>query len=1415
VQTLSALGCKVLLEVGPQPVLTAMALRAWPEGREAPKAIASLRREVPDARQITDALAQWYVAGARPDFAAVDRAWPRRKVDLPAYPFQRRRFWPKTDIHRGGDTQSRGLLGSRRDLASGDTVYAARFGIKYQPWLEDHVIYGTVVVPGATYAAMALMAAGLPAELQEVFFYEPIIFSGNESREVQLTLHTPDDAPEGTRTFQVHSRPFEDRDATWALNASGTLIAEQAQASSLESPGTLDAILERLSPERPQQLFDGFAQNELKWGPTWCSSLKAVWAAGREAVGEIEVGEELAAHLAAEPIHPVLLDLCTGIAGASLLAARPDNDDEMSLFLPLKYERVMLRERTPRRFFCYAKWQDGGGTQSETQAFDLHFLSTDGRHLGGIKNFIVKRAPRQALLRGLGADSGRLLYRLNWREQQLTAGSSSGNAAGTWLIAGPDDDTTTALRRELQGQSQRTLKIDVSDLWAVIDDDHVALDPNRAEHWDALSKLISGRGETLRGIVWQVGRRREKSSAQTESAAHLLNRLEHDLNGVIAAVQQLVRQERSPLERGLWIVTEHAVAAEPSEDVDPVQSAFWGLGRTVAAEQPGVRSTLVDVDGTPDAVHSLTALLMAGALEPELALRQRKCFVPRVMPWARSGQLPVPASDYRLQPTERGAIDNLQLVPEQIPAPDAGYVQVRPHAAGLNFRDILNVLGLYPGDPGAIGGELAGIVTAVGDGVEEFRIGQRVFGFCPGGAFASRANVPYLFLAPQPERVNAVEAATCPAAVLTAMLAFEWAAPKPGERVLIHAATGGVGLAAVQLAQRAGATVFATASKPKQKMLRELGITHVYDSRSTTFADEILADTDGVGVDVVLNSLTNEGFVDATVRATARNGRFVEIAKRDIWSPEKMAAARPDVGYHILALDDIMQRDPMRIKHLLNEVARQLETGELLPLPYQAYPITEAKAAFRCMQQARHIGKIVLRMPGALKPERDRTYLVTGGLGALGLRTAAYLAQLGAGHLVLTSRRPPDAATQQAIDAIANQFNCIVRIACADVSEESAVNELLASIRRDMPPLGGIAHLAGAVDDALIPQQSREKVRAVLAPKVLGAWHLHRLTKDDTLDFFLLYSSASSVLGSPGQANYAAANALMDGLAAHRHAHGLTGTSINWGPWAEAGMAATDVARGNLGKQGLIPLKPAAALAALSEIVSHGTVQATVISANWQRTAKLFGPTRPPMLEHVLPKPAKMQAGDQAMLRQLQEMPAGQRGGFLTEHVQRELQQILALAQPPAPQSRFLELGMDSLMAVELRNRLLGQFGSAFTISSTVVFDYPTVGALAEYLAAQTPEPLAVSASASALVPSKDTLERPSIEELQKTVAELLEKLKPFEDLGITIQVNGLDGLLESHPPRTTVSTASPTDETLLGDSGAAVEIRVGAGDGS
>ena len=621
VRTVAALGCSVLMEIGPQPVLTGAAVQVWPDSSAAPRAIASLRKGTDDRRQIADALAAVYVAGHRPDFAAVQHLSGRR-LELPTYPFQRRRFWPKTSDIRVDGASVSGILGNAKDLASGDSVYTSRWSVNSQPWLQHHVIYGRVVVPGATYAAMALAAVGAPAQVRNVFFYEPIILGDKNSREVQLSVHPVEDG--GGWTFQVHSRPYGEHEAEWSLNADGRIATGVDDEPAPEPTDSIDAVCERLSRMRPQQLFDTFADMELNWGPTWSTSLKSLWSGDGEAVGDVAIGEELAEQLGTEPIHPVLLDLCTGVAFPAfpaLLGMSADGEPMTDLFLPLRYGKVVLREKMPKRFYCHARWQSGG-PDSETQVFDLDFVDRDGRLLGEIREFTVKRAPREALLRGLGGDATRNLYTLGWEEVPPPAADNADESGdATWLIAGFD---------ELAALQSGAVSVDRS------------TDPER---WKQLFAQAQERGAPVSGIVW---RSTERPSAE-ESSAELAARLETEIDQLLTVVRTLQAQQDVKFTGGLWIITERAVATEPGEPVDPVQSALWGFGRTVIAEQPALRCRLVDSDGFDDAAHALAGLLGTPLDEPELALRQGKHLVPRLLPWARGGHLPVPRGD-RLHP---------------------------------------------------------------------------------------------------------------------------------------------------------------------------------------------------------------------------------------------------------------------------------------------------------------------------------------------------------------------------------------------------------------------------------------------------------------------------------------------------------------------------------------------------------------------------------------------------------------------------------------------------------------------------------------------------------------------------------------------------------------------------------------------
>ena len=684
----------------------------------------------------------------------------------------------------------------------------------------------------------------------------------------------------------MHSRPYGERDAEWSLNADGTVVTGVGDSTdeeqSAEQSEPVDEAIERLNRMRPQELFETFADMELAWGPTWSGSLKSLWLGEGEAIGDIVVGEELAEHLGTEPMHPVLMDLCTGVAFPAfpaLLAAEQGVND---LFLPLRYGQVTLQEKMPRRFYCRAKWHESA-LDSETQVFDLDFVDRDGRQLGGIREFTVKRAPREALLRGLGGDATRLLYTLGWHEvPPAPSDDGAGNVSGTWLIAGFD---------ELAAKVPGCIPFDRN------------TDP------ELLGQLLAQaheRGMPFSGVVWRgtepgrdgVERRRRPRGSRPRSPT-------------CSAPCTPCRAVSVKLPGGLWIVTERAVATESGEPVDPVQAALWGFGRTTINEEPALRARLVDCDGSDEAVHALANLLATPVDEPEIALRQGKLLASRLLPWARSGHLTVPrggdyvAGAHRARRDRQPAADRdrratagrgLRAGPGRGRGPQLPRCAQRPRPVPRRSRPDRRRLRRRRHPIGRrrhrTRGRPARLRLHAGCVRQPVQRARPVPGADPGRGERGRGR--------DDSRCGADGAAVVRLG----------AAASPATRCSSTPPAAASGWRPSRWPSGAVPTVFATASTYKRATLRKLGVKYVYDSRTTDFADQILADTDGAGVDVVLNCLTSEGFIEATLRATAQNGRFAEIAKRDIWTPEQMAEARPDIAYEIVALDTVMFTEP-------------------------------------------------------------------------------------------------------------------------------------------------------------------------------------------------------------------------------------------------------------------------------------------------------------------------------------------------------------------------------------------------------------------------------------------------------------------------------------------------------------------------
>jgi NADPH:quinone reductase-like Zn-dependent oxidoreductase/acyl carrier protein len=595
------------------------------------------------------------------------------------------------------------------------------------------------------------------------------------------------------------------------------------------------------------------------------------------------------------------------------------------------------------------------------------------------------------------------------------------------------------------------------------------------------------------------------------------------------------------------------------------------------------------------------------------------------------------------------------------------------------------------------------VITAAG--TDAFRPGDEVVALADG-AFASEVTTKANLVFPKPARLSFEEAATTPAAFVTAHYALcQLARITAGERVLIHTASGGVGLAAIQVCRRAGAVIFATAGTPeKREYLRSIGIEHVMDSRSLTFADEVLETTHGEGIDVILNSLTGEAR-DRGLELLRTSGRFVDMAVRDLMNNVPLFLRPFEKGLSYFTLGDMKPAERPALAATLKTIVEELAAGRLEPLPRTDFDIGDAEQAIRLMAQAGHIGKIVLTVgkpsyavepakPSIVRP--DATYMITGGLGGFGLAVAKWLVRRGARHIVLLSRSGASKEEDRASFDALMRSDAEIIVRRADVADVAQITDVLETIRAAAPPLRGVIHAAMTLDDDVLGRLTPDRLRSVLAPKVAGAWNLHTLTRQDELDFFVLFSSGSSLIGVPSQGNYAAANAFLDALALHRRAQGLPCLSINWGAIKDAGYVARHAElQSRLAWEGIESITADEACDALDLALRRNMGRVAVARIDWNRwsngttqTYSVGQPQSPEATEGDVMKKDRLIA----LLRN-SATPA-ERQAIIEQHLVQYAARVLeARTDRVDPMRALTEMGMDSLMAVEMQTALRRDLG--------------------------------------------------------------------------------------------------------------------------
>jgi polyketide synthase 5 len=1299
-------GYRVFAELSPHPVLT-HAVEKTAESVDTPvAALAGMRREQPLPHGLRELLVDLYCAGAAVDFSVL---YPvGQLVDSPLAAWTHQKLLIAAD---GRSPQTPGartinvhpLLGPHVRLPEEPERHAwlAEVGTEALPWLGDHCVHNVAAFPGAAYCEMALAAArtvlGDASEARDVRFEAMLLLDSETPVSAVATVKAP-----GVAEFVVET-PGE---SGYVRRASAVLhVARDAQDSQEPAPYDMSALLAqhptRLDGDALRERFDA---RGIQYGPAFTGLAAAHIAdAVRTVVTEITLPASIRSQHSAYAIHPALLDACFQSVGAH---AEFQLAGSGGLLLPLGVRRVRVHAPVRNARYCYTRVTkvDAAGFEADLDVLDEHgtvLLVAHGLQIG---TGVSEDAGRDRLL------NDRLLT-IEWQPRELPEPATAD--AGGWLLiptasgAGDFEATELAHSLTLHGAQCATLR------WS-----------RDADQADLLRAELGAGAVT--GVVVLTEARRGDSDEESPTVGleyvRLLVHIARELPDIAGAAPRF------------YVVTHGAATVRPDERPNLEQAGLRGLLRVIGAEHPHLRTTQIDIDEHTDA-GLLARQLLSGSAEDETAWRGNEWLTARLIPGPlrpeerRSTVVDHERDGMRLNIRTPGDLQTLELVAFDRVAPGPGEIEVAVSASSINFADVLIAFGRYPHLPGMplpqVGLDFVGVVTAVGAGVTEHQVGDRVGAVAPGACWATFVTTRSNLAVKLPDGLRDEDAAASTGAHLTAWYGLhDLARIKAGDKVLIHSATGGVGQAAIAVARAAGAEIYATAgSAARRALLRDWGIEHVYNSRSLEFADQIRADTNGYGVDIVLNSLTGAA-QRAGLELLAFGGRFVEIGKVDVFGNTRLGLLPFHRNLNFFYLDLVMTvlNNTEQMRELLTTVYERVADGAL-PLPHSTrYPLTEAATALRTIAAAEHVGKLVLEIPRVgrsrvvLPPEHvpvfrsDGSYIVTGGLGGLGLFLAEKMASpnsgAGCGRIVLTSRSRPDQRAQETIELIRSIGSDVV-VECGDIADPGTADRLVAAATATGLPLRGVLHAAAVVEDATLANITDELLERDWAPKVYGAWHLHRaLQKVEaslSLDWFCSFSSAAALLGSPGQGAYAAANSWLDAFTYWRRAQGLPATAIAWGAWAQVGRA---TALAESSGAAINPDEGAYAFEAMLRYDRSYSGYTPVTGTPWltavaQRSsfAEAFRSTSHKRLDT-----SKFRA-------ELTTLPPDEWPNRLRSLVAEQVSLILRRSVDPG--RALSDYGLDSLGNLELRNRIETETG--IRVGST---DITTVRGLAEHLCA-------------------------------------------------------------------------------------------------
>jgi phthiocerol/phenolphthiocerol synthesis type-I polyketide synthase C len=1308
IQTLAHEGVEIFLEIGPHPVLSSLGKKCLDS--KTVKWLSTLRKGKGDWEHLLENLGELYLAGCKINWLGFDQDYPRERISLPTYPFERERFWMEEGR---GHHESRGaassaptghpLLGTQLRSALKGVQFENNLDIQQFPFLNDHRIQGEVIFPATGYLEMAFQASSSNAILTDCSFEQALFLSEKEPKTVQVIL-TPQSSEEDQ--FQVFS---QSENSEWKSHCTGRIRRGQLSENSDLQKISLQEIKERLNTKiTAPDFYERLKKHGLEYGAAF-QGVQEIWRSEGEAFGQIQLDAELERSVQSYRVHPALLD-----ASLQIFAAAVPESLAKQTYIPTAIDRIQFYSACPKRLWSHAILKSNSDAVLGLEG-DLRLYDDEGNRVAEILGLRLMPLEARVDQENEASELDSWFYELQWqlsppRDLPPPTPPYKGGENHFWFIFMDHLGVGKKLCEKFEARGERCIQVNPS---------------KTPQDWNSYF-------QDCKGVIYLDS----SPSPWTGEGWG-----EGDKNIPFLHLIQSLARTNFPKPPRLWCITA-GVQPIDNSSINVSSSPLWGLKRVIALEHPELSSTIVDLSSTnhSEELNQLCEEILNPDGEDQIVLRGKNRYVARLVssetlpphpgPLPKERVIIKEEEAFRLEIVQPGTLEGARLRKSVRKDPGEGEVEIQVFASGLNFSDVMKVLGLYPGlpeGPVPIGVECSGKIVRIGKGVENFKVGDEVIAVAPF-CFGRFVTTHTLLTVRKPAHLSFEEAATIPITFLTAYYALHSLGRlQKGEKVLIHAGAGGVGLAAIQIAQQTGAEIFATAGSPeKREFLKSLGVTHVMDSRSFSFADEIRELTQGQGVDLVLNSLPGE-FISKSLSSLAPYGRFLEIGKTDIYQNSRIGLQpfQKNLSYFAIDLDRMFRERTVFVHSLFLELMGQFEEKNLKPLSHQDFSIEEVTAAFRYMAQRKNIGKVIVSLPqkevevemvspsprpSPVQGEGDSTYLVTGGWGDLGLKVTEWLVRSGARFVVLTGRSAPSSQAESVIRKL-RESGATIETIRADVAKKNEISEVFTHIQKNLPALKGVFHCAGVLQDGFLLNQTPENFEKVFAPKVQGSFNLHTLTLNLPLDFFVLFSSVASVLGSPGQGNYAAANAFLDSLAHYRKSLGLPSLSINWGPWAEVGMAARSSST-HLDQSGFETLSPDRALMALEKLMVQDVTQRAVLSVDWKKLHETYPSNHAKFLSELSRSDSSKEEStlkkiDKNLRKEFLELNSEERQSRLESHIQNRVARVLGI-----------DAGrLDSLMAIELKNEI--ETGLGIVLPMVTLIRGPSITELANQIVGQ------------------------------------------------------------------------------------------------